>query len=85
MPKSDCWLNGFSGVSDHGTVQQDATLSATNNRHCASVTITDDTLPEKNEVFQITLSNIRRIESNFFSYQVHTPVATVTILDNDGK
>ena len=72
------------GTSDHDTYQQDVTLSATNNRHCANISITEDTLPEENELFQLSMSNIRAL-FGFSPFQEHTPVATVTIFDDDGK
>ena len=79
------WFHGFSGTGDHGEFQQDVTLSATNNRHCANISIIEDTLPEENELFQITVTNIRRVQYNFYPYQVHTSVATITILDDDSE
>ena len=79
------WFCGFPGTDDHEEFQQDVTLSATNNRHCASISITDDALPEENELFQVTVLNVQRVSSNFFPFQIHTPVTTVTILDDDGQ
>ena len=52
------------------------------------ITITDDDVPEENEYFWIILSNIQLVEANSnytYFYQLHTPSATVTIVDDDCK
>ena len=73
------------GILDHEEIEEDLTLSTANNSHCFNISITDDTLPEENEYFELTLTNIIRRQYNYSVYQVHTPVVTVTILDNDGN
>ena len=72
------------GEPDHGTLQQELTISAARGKQCVDITITDDDVPEENEFFQITLSNIQLVEATYV-YQLHTPSATVTIVDDDGK
>ena len=74
------------GEPDHGSLQQELTVSADRGRQCVDITITDDDVPEQNEFFQITLSNIQLVEATFrYVYQLHTPSATVTIVDDDCK
>ena len=73
------------GILDHGEIEEDLTLSAVNYSHCFNISVTDDNLPEENEYFELTLTNIIRRASNTYIHQVHTPVANVTILDNDGN
>lgn len=72
-------------VNDFETFQQSVTLSAVNNRPCVNITITNDTIPELEEFFQVTLVNVRRISANVPSYQVTIPVTNVTIFDDDGE
>ena len=66
-------------------MQQELTVSADRGRQCVDITIIDDDVPEEDEVFQITLSNIQLVEANIFAYQLHTPSATVTIVNDDCK
>ena len=74
------------GEPDHGSLQQELNVSAARGKQCVDITITDDDVPEENEFFQITLSNIQLVEANFsYFYQLHTPSATVTIVDDDCK
>ena len=73
------------GVVDHGSLDQQLTLSASLGRQCFNITITNDDVVEEDEFFQLTLTSIARTSSNFSPYQVPTLLATVTIIDDDCK
>ena len=60
-------------------------LSAVNNRPCISIAITDDSVPEPEELFEVTLINLRRITANVFAYQVTITLTNITIIDDDGE
>ena len=47
------------------------------------IDIINDAVPEENEFFEVSLSI--HSSSTSVRYQVHTPLATVTIIDDDGK
>ena len=70
---------------DHGSLDQQLTLSASLGRQCFNITITNDDVVEEDEFFQLTLTSIARNSSNLFPYQETTPLATVTIMDDDCK
>ena len=70
---------------DHGSLDQQLTLSASLGRQCFNITITNDDVVEEDEFFQLTLTSIARTSSNFSPYQVPTLLATVTIIDDDCK
>ena len=59
-------------------------MSASLGRQCFNITIIDDNVAEEDEFFQVSLTSIRRIAGNYI-YQVLTPTATVTIIDDDCK
>ena len=73
------------GLIDHGALERQLTLSASQSRQCFNITITDDGVAEEDELFQLTLSSIGRTSANFVPFQVLIPLATVTIIDNDCK
>ena len=73
----------FIGVVDHGSLQQQLIVSANFSRQCVTIDITNDNETEENEFFQISISSIIRVSGSTFIYQLHTPSATVTIIDDD--
>ena len=73
------------GLVDHGSLDQELTLSSSLGRQCFNITIANDGVVEEDEFFQLTLTFIARTSSNNFYYQVQTPLATVTIIDDDCK
>ena len=73
------------GLVDHGSLEQQLTLSASGGRQCFNIVITNDDVAEEDEFFQLTLTSIGRTFSNLFHYQVPTQTATVTIIDDDCK
>ena len=70
---------------DHGTLDQQMTVSADTYRQCVNVTISNDTVLEENEIFQISISFISRITGSTYIYQQYYVSATVTIIDDDRK
>ena len=80
-----CYSTLPKGVVDHGSLDQQLTLSASLGRQCFNITITNDDVVEEDEFFQLTLTSIARTSSNFSPYQVPTLLATVTIIDDDCK
>ena len=72
-------------IVDHGSLEQQLTLSASAGRQCFNIVITNDDVAEEDEFFQLTLTSIRRTSSNLYHYQVLTQTATVTIIDDDCK
>ena len=75
----------FLGVLDYVEIEQDVIISAANNRQCFNISITDDTLLEENEYFELTLTNIRNRVSNTYIHQIPIQVANITVLDDDGN
>ena len=73
------------GVVDHGSLDQQLTLSASLGRQCFNITIANDDVVEEDEFFQLTLTSVEMTSLNLFPYQVTTPLATVTIIDDDCK
>ena len=73
------------GLVDHGSLDQQLTLSASLGRQCFNITIANDDVVEEDEFFQLTITSIRRNSSNLYPYQETTPLATVTIIDDDCK
>ena len=69
------------GSSDHGTLRQDLTFSPGIERQCFNISIENDEFVEENEDFDIELN----ISSSFFPYQILTPFASITIIDDDGR
>ena len=70
-------------VNDYGALQQDVMLSAVNNRPCVNITITNDTVPEQEEFFEVALINVRRISATVPTYHLAIAVTNVTIYDDD--
>lgn len=73
------------GEADHGSLQQQLTISASLSKQCVMINITDDNEIEEDEFFQITISSISRISGSTEIYQLYTQSATVTIIDDDCK
>ena len=71
----------LSGSSDHGSLQQDLLFSPDIGKQCFNISIENDEFVEENEVFLLELS----ISSSNFPYQLHTPSASITIIDDDGR
>ena len=59
-------------------------MSASLGRQCFNTTIIDDDVAEEDEFFQVSLTSIRHIAGNYI-FQVLTPTAAVTIIDDDCK
>ena len=70
------------GEVDRGSLEQQLTFSASMGRQCFNISITDDDEVEEDELFQLTLSGVRRTTGNTTAYQ---PTATITIIDDDCK
>ena len=60
-------------------------FSVLNKTNCITISIINDDNPEPKEIFQLHLTNIRPISPNVNAYNVHHPVTTITIIDDDGK
>ena len=73
------------GELDHGTLDQQLTVSANTYIQCVNVTVSNDTVPEENEFFQILISSISRIASSTSIHQRYNVSAIVTIIDDDCK
>ena len=71
------------GEVDHGLLEQQLTFSTSTGRQCFNISITDDDEVEEDELFQLTLSDVRRTNGNI--YQLNIPTATITIIDDDCK
>ena len=54
-------------------------------RQCFNISITDDEEVEEDELFQLTLSDVRRTTGNTYIYQLSIPTATITIINDDCK
>ena len=59
-------------------------MSSSLRRQCFNITIIDDDVAEEDEFFQVSLTLIRFLAGNNI-YQMLTPTATVTIIDDDCK
>ena len=73
------------GEVDHGSLEQQLTFSANMGRQCFNISITDDDEVEEDELFQLTLSRVRRTTGNTYIRQRNITAATITIIDNDCK
>ena len=69
---------------DHGSLEQELTVSASLGRQCFNISIINDDVAEEDEFFQVSLTSIRFVAGNNI-YQVLTPTAAVTIIDDDCK
>ena len=73
--------HNVAGEVDHESLEQELTVSASLGRQCFNITIIDINVAEEDE---LSLTAIRcRAGKNI--YQVLTPTATVTLIDDDCK
>ena len=84
-PMIACYNVTCVGKADHRSLQQQLNISANFSRQCVTIDITNDNVTEENEFFQISISLIIRVSGSSGIYQLHTPSATVTIIDDDCK
>ena len=68
---------------DHGSLEQEFTVSASLRRQCFNITIIDDDVAEEDEFFQVSLTS-SYIVGNYRS-QLSITTANVTIIDDDSK
>ena len=80
-----CLLCFLLPANDYEALQQNMTLSSVQNRSCINITITNDSVPEPEEFFQVALTNLSRISANVTEYQVAIAVTNITIIDDDGE
>ena len=73
------------GEVDHGSLEQQLIFSDSMGRQCFNISITDDGEVEEDELFQLTLSDVRYTTGNTTAYQLNKPTATITIIDDDCK
>ena len=73
------------GEVDHGTSNQSVMISATLAKQCVNISITDDSVVEEDEFFQISITSIFRYAGGYNPYYLSIMSATVTIIDNDCK
>ena len=59
-------------------------ISVAQGRQCANISITDDSLPEDDELFQVSISSVRRTVGTP-RYTLRQRTARVTIIDDDCK
>ena len=69
---------------DYQTRSATITLVASTNSQVVLIPITDDSKPENDESFEVSLSvGDSSVDLNNFNFQLNPDVATVTIIDND--
>ena len=59
-------------------------ISVAQGRQCANISITDDSVPENDELFQVSISSIRRTIGTP-RYTLRQRTARVSIIDDDCK
>ena len=69
---------------DHGSLEQEFTVSDSLRRHCFNITIIDDDVAEDDEFFQVFLTSARRIDGKNI-FRVSRYRANVFIIDDDCK
>ena len=69
---------------DHGSLEQELTVSASLGRQCFNITIINDDVAEEDEFFQVSFTSFRRIDGNNI-YQLLIMTANVTVVDDDCK
>ena len=69
---------------DHGSLEQELTVSASLGRQCFNITIINDDVAEEDEFFQVSFTSFRRIDGNNI-YQLLITTANVTVVDDDCK
>ena len=73
------------GEVDHGSLEQQLNVSASMGRQCFNISIADDGAVERDELFQLTLSDVSRTTGNTSISQIYIQRATITIIDDDCK
>ena len=59
-------------------------ISVTQGRQCANISITDDSVPEDDELFQVLISSVRQTVGKP-RYNLLQRTAIVSIIDDDCK
>ena len=59
-------------------------ISVAQGRQCANISITDDSVPQDDELFQVSISSVRRTVGTP-RYTLRQRTAIVSIIDDDRK
>ena len=78
FPRGTYNLHNVAGEMDHGSLEQELTVSSSLGRQCFNITIINNDVAEEDE---LSLTAIRRRAGK----TLLTPTATVTLIDDDCK